>query len=71
MTMKIRARIFLMVMAMAIAYLAGSMVATGRAEAVSTSPAAIPPAQWAAVEASNSLLLSEEYSAMYLPLQRR
>jgi len=65
--------ILLIVGAMVIAYLLGTVTNSGAANAVFSklSIAAITPQQWAAVEASNALLLSEESFTVFLPLSLR
>lgn len=74
-TMKQPKRLFflLIVGAMVIAYLLGTVTNSGASDAVFSklSLAAITPQQWAAVEASNALLLSEESFTVFLPLSLR
>ncbi|MCJ7534811.1 MAG: hypothetical protein WA997_17300 [Anaerolineales bacterium] len=63
----------LIVGAMVVAYLLGTVTNSGASDAVFSklSLAAITPQQWAAVEASNALLLSEESFTVFLPLSLR
>jgi len=74
-TMKQPKRLFflLIVGAMVVAYLLGTVTNSGASDAVFSklSLAAITPQQWAAVEASNALLLSEESFTVFLPLSLR
>jgi hypothetical protein len=74
-TMKQPKRLFILLIvgAMVIAYLLGTVTNSGAANAVFSklSIAAITPQQWAAVEASNALLLSEESFTVFLPLSLR
>lgn len=60
--------ILLIAVAMAVAFLAGAATVTRSAPAV---PQALTPAQWAAVQASNSLLLDEGPASVYLPVVLR
>ena len=74
-TMKQPKRLFILLIvgAMVVAYLLGTVTNSGAANAVFSklSIAAITPQQWAAVEASNALLLSEESFTVFLPLSLR
>jgi hypothetical protein len=66
--------ILLILGAMMIAYFLGTVTPPGTAKAVFARlsiSAAITPQQWAAVQASNALLLGEEGFTVYLPLSLR
>jgi hypothetical protein len=60
--------IFLIVIAVVVAFLAGAATVTGHAPAA---PQALTLAQWAAVQASNSLLLDQGPLSTYLPIVLR
>ena len=66
--------VLLILTAMVIAYFLGTVTIPGTAKAVFSRlsiSAAITPQQWAAVQASNALLLSEESFSVFLPLSLR
>jgi hypothetical protein len=66
--------ILLILGAMVIAYILGAVTTPGTAKAVFSRlsiSAAITPQQWAAVQASNALLLSDQSFIVYLPLSLR
>jgi len=75
--MKQPRRLFILLIlgAMVIAYILGTVAPPGAAKAVfsrlSISSAAITPQQWSAVQASNALLLSDQSFMLYLPLSVR
>lgn len=60
--------ILLIVASLVLAFLAGTVTATGRAPAAVQ---ALTPGQWAAVQASNALLLDQGPFSVYLPLLLR
>ena len=70
--MKKTRRLFVLLVlgAMVVAYLLGSVTAPGAANGLFSrlSTSAITPQQWAAVQASNALLLDEQGYMVYLPL---
>ena len=57
--------ILLIVTALAGAFLLGTTTATGT---VPAAPQALTPAEWAAIQASNSLLLDQGPFSTYLPV---
>ena len=74
--MKQPRRLFILLIlgAMVIAYILGTVAPPGAAKAVFSRfsiSAAITPQQWAAVQASNALLLSDQSFMLYLPLSVR
>ncbi len=74
--MKQPRRLFVLLIlgAMVIAYILGTVAPPGTAKAVFSRlsiSAAITPQQWAAVQASNALLLSDQSYFIYLPLSVR
>ena len=60
--------ILLIVAGLVLAFLAGTATATGSAPAAVE---ALTPGQWAAVQASNALLLDQGPVSVYLPLVLR
>lgn len=60
--------IFLIVAGLVLAFLAGTATATGSAPAAVQ---ALTPGQWAALQASNALLLDQGPFSLYLPLVLR
>ncbi|MFN2243941.1 MAG: hypothetical protein ACK2U2_16730 [Anaerolineae bacterium] len=60
--------ILLIVVAMALAFLVGTATVTGT---VPSAPQAVTPAQWAAIETANSLLLDQGPVGVYLPVVLR
>jgi hypothetical protein len=60
--------ILLIVAAMVLAFLAGTATVSG---SVPSAPRAVTLAQWAAIQASNSLLLDQGPMSIYLPVVRR
>jgi hypothetical protein len=60
--------ILLIVAGLVLAFLAGTATATGSAPAAVE---ALTPGQWAAVQASNALLLEQGPVSVYLPLVLR
>jgi hypothetical protein len=57
--------ILLIVAAMILAFLVGTATVTG---SVPSAPRAVTPAQWAAIEVANSLLLDQGPVGVYLPV---
>ncbi|MFN2289869.1 MAG: hypothetical protein ACK2UC_01640 [Anaerolineae bacterium] len=66
--MKRALTILLIVAIMVLAFWAGTTVASGSDAAA---PQALTPAQWAAVQAANSLLLDQGPTSIYLPVVLR
>ena len=60
--------ILLIVVGLVLAFLAGTVTATGSAPATVQ---ALTPSQWAAVQASNALLLDQGPVSAYLPILLR
>ena len=60
--------ILLIAAAMVLAFLAGTVTASGSGPAAVT---ALTPGQWAAVQAANGLLLDQGPANTYLPLLQR
>ena len=66
--------ILLILAAMVLGYFLGTVTPPGTAQAVVSRlsiSAAITPQQWAAVQASNALLLGDQTYSVYLPLSVR
>jgi hypothetical protein len=60
--------ILLVVVAVVLAFMLGTASVTG---SVPSAPQAVTPAQWAAIEAANSLLLDQGPVGVYLPVVLR
>ncbi|HSR31367.1 MAG TPA: hypothetical protein VLY63_12445 [Anaerolineae bacterium] len=60
--------ILLIVVAVVLAFMLGTASVTG---SVPSAPQAVTPAQWAAIQASNSLLLEQGPVGTYLPFVLR